>query len=154
MQQLQARSPATRRLIAETLAVRAALTAEKARSHALIRDLRGLGRRLSFFARRYRVLIAGGSDDDTELQQEDRVRLTATVLTKLGAGTLPPGPVSRVWVGDRIGATCDACDRPTSPRAVEYEMNMYGPGLFRFDRQCFVAWQRERTWYQARQRSR
>jgi len=87
-----------------------------------------------------------------DLQQEDDVRLTAAVLSKLAAGTLPDVPICRVWVGDGTGATCDACDCPISRRAAEYELNANRRGVFHFHRECFLAWQRERAWYQGRHR--
>jgi hypothetical protein len=99
-------------------------------------------------------LIAGGSDaDDLDMQQQDDVRLAANVLSKLAAGRLPNVPVSRLWVGDGMGAPCDACDRPILPTAVEYEMNTNGQRALRFHRNCFVTWQRERAWYQATKRN-
>ncbi len=84
MPALQARSPVTRRLIAQSCSLGAALAAERIRSRTLIRDLCEMGRRLPFLA----VLrLAGGSDEhDFDAQQQDGVRLTATVLSKLAAG--------------------------------------------------------------------
>jgi hypothetical protein len=77
----------------------------------------------------------------------DSVPLTAVVLAKLCAGALPTKRPSQVWAGESKGATCDACDHPIPPRAIEYEVEIANLGVFRFHRECFDVWHQERAWY-------
>lgn len=88
-----------------------------------------------------------------DLQQEDDVRLTAAVLSKLTVRKLPTVPLSRVWVGEGTGATCDVCERPIAPGEVEYEVNIKRVSVLHFHRECFVVWDRERAWYHAKHRN-
>ena len=74
MPTLEAHSPVTRRFIADSLALCLSLAAEQARSRALLRDLRGLGRCLPFVRGRVVMDVLERDGEATWVSIEGRAR--------------------------------------------------------------------------------
>jgi hypothetical protein len=146
-------SPVTRRVVAERARLVATLTAETAQFRTILHELRELRQHLPFLRFRRIAPIAGSSDEDYA-KRNDAVRVTVGVLSKLSAGILPVGDAFHVWVGRGTDGMCDACDQPIPAQQVEYEVDCDDLGPYRFHRQCFAVWDRERRWYQTHKAQR
>ena len=90
---------------------------------------------------------ASGMSDDCELRKKAREAMQA--------GKLPSHLPQRMWGGPGIGAGCTICGRPAGQDEVEFELEFGRDnddrdlGIHHVHRQCFAAWELERTNFEA-----
>jgi hypothetical protein len=64
---------------------------------------------------------------------------------KLRSGALPRDRTSRTWVGPGSARTCMACDQNIARDDIEVECDAGDGRPLRFHKECFDAWDEERT---------